>query len=452
MNITREQLSDLELRIKIVIEESDYQERVTKQLKDYQRKATVPGFRKGMAPMGLIQRMYKGAVVADEVQNVMSESLYKYISEEKLDIVGTPLANDELNGIPDFAKETSFTFSFDAALMPAINIDWSKIDVKLAQIKTTAKDTDKQIDYITRQNGKFETPETIGENDYIYGKVVELDKKGEVVEGGVSTFISFELPTVKDEEIRNSFVGKKAEEKVVFNAGKAFNAADIEKNFRIEATAAKKFKADVELTISGCSRITPHELNEELFNLVFPGQEIKTEDAFRKAVAKDINKANDEQCEILYVNQVRKALLDNFDATMPEAFLKRWILSRSDDKDLTAEKLDAEWNEKYLPSLKWEFLDGALNKIQSIEPTYDEILEYVKGIIAKNAHAEEGESAEDLNKRIEEAAKTIANDKNNSQQISDKIYVQKTAKLFRDQLKPEVEKISAKEFEERCKA
>ncbi|KWW28991.1 MAG: trigger factor [bacterium P3] len=452
MNITSEKLGNLDLRIKMEIVEDDYKERVARQLKEYQHKATVPGFRKGMAPMGLIQRMYKSSVVADEVQNLLGERLYKYIDDEKLELLGSPLSNDEMTPQPDFAHETSFVFYFDAALMPAVNIAWDKVDVKLAQVKVTAKDAEKQVDYLTRQYGKFESPETVEAGDYIYGKAVELDKQGQVKEGGVQSFVSFELPSVKDEEIRNSFVGKKAEEKVTFNVAKAFSTADVERMFRLDTAAAKKLKGDMELTISGCSRITPHALDEELFERVFPGEGVKTEEQFRKAVGRQIEQANAEQCEILFVNQVRKALLEQFDAELPEAFLKRWILSRSKDEKLTAEQLDADWAEKYLPGMKWELIDGALNKIERIDPSHEEVVSRIKELIGRNAGREEGEDDAAYEKRIGEAAESIARDGNNSRQVVDQLYLHKTFELLKKQLKPEVEKISAKEFEERAKA
>ncbi len=451
MNITKENLGDLDLSIKVEIEENDYAENVKKTLKKYQQKANVPGFRPGKAPMAMIQRMYKTSVMADEVQNIMSEALYKYIDDEKLEILGSPLSNEEKTGAIDFDNQTSFTFFFDAALAPKVELAWDKVDVKLAQIKVPAKDVESQIDHITRQYGKFETPETIGENDYVYGKIVELDKNGEPKEGGVSTFSSFELSTIKDEAIRASFVGKKNEDKVVLNAAKAFSAETIENTLHIDAAAAKKFKSDVEVSISGCSRITPHEINEELFAQVFPGADIKDAAAFKKKVTEEINKANDEQCEILYVNQVRKALLDNFSAQLPEAFLKRWILSRG-GKDVTAQSIEDDWAEKYLPSLKWEIIDTELNKIQSIEPTHIEIVDEVKNILRSSMPMNEGEDEKAYNERLEQTAQTIAKDGKNMGQLVDKLYVRKTAKLFREKLNPEVEKISAKEFAERAKA
>ena len=452
MNITRENLGELDLCIKIEVAESDYAEKVTKQLKEYRQKATVPGFRKGMAPMGLIQRMYKSAIVAETVQDLLGESLYKYIDDEKLELLGSPLSNEEKNGTIDFAKGTDFTFYFDAALAPEINIDWTKVDTKLCSIKVPAKDVDSQIDTITKRYGKFESPDTLAEGDTVYGKAVELTKEGTEKEGGLNVFCSFDLSDMKDAELANPFIGKKAEDKVVFNPSKAFTASQLEKILRLDTAAAKKFKSDVEITISGASRITPAELNEEFFERIFPGEGIKSLDKFRKAIAAQIEKANDEQCHILFVNQVRKQLLENLDVPMPEAFLKRWILSRNEDKNITAETIEEQWADTYVPSLKWEMIDGALNKISSIDPTQNEIVDAIKDILRKTDGApQEGETPEQAEERLEQAARTIAQDRRNVQQIIDKLYVEKTFALFKEKLNPEVEKVSAKEFAERCK-
>ncbi len=451
MNITRENLSELDLLIKVEIVESDYAEEVKKQLKNYKNKASVPGFRKGMAPMGLIERMYKGAIVADSVQNLLASSLYKYLDDEKLDIIGSPLSNDEKTGTVDFENSKDFTFYFDAALMPKVDLAWDKVDAKLFQIKVNPKDIDKRVDDIAKRFGKFETPETVGENDYVYGKVEELDKDGNVKEGGVSTFASFQLESLKNhDEIFPLFEGKKAEDKIVFNAAKAFTASDIEINFRMDAAAAKKFKSDVQFTISGISRTTPHEVNDELFKKVFPKEEVKDLAAFRKLVGKDIEKQYNEQCEIFYVNEVHKQLLDNFTNEMPEAFLKRWILSRG-DKDVTAESIEEQWADKYVPSLKWEMVDSALNKIKVLEPTHKEIIDYIKGILRDGDTLHEGEDEKAQDARLEQAAQSIAKERQNVQNIIDRLYSHNSFLLYSEQLKPEAEKITIKEFGEKIK-
>ncbi len=451
MNITRENLDDLNLLLKVEIAENDYAERVTKQLKNYQKKATVPGFRKGMAPMGLIQRMYKSAVVADEVQAMLGESLYKYLDDEKLDILGSPLSNEEKTGKIDFENAKDFTFFFDAALAPKVDIAWDKVDAKLYQVKVNPKDIDKQIEDITRRYGKFETPEIIGEKDFVYGKVEELDKDGNVKEGGVSTFTSFDLGAVKNaDEIAPLFVGKKVEDQVVFNASKAFTSADIEKNLHLDNAVAKKFKADLRMTISGCSRITPHEVNEELFAQMFPNDQVKDVAAFRKLVSKEMEASYNEQAEIFFVNETHRQLIDNFNATMPEAFLKRWIASRG-EKDVTLESVEADWESKYLPSLKWEMVDGALNKIKTLEPTQNEIVDYVKDLLGKNEPKKDGEDDKARDERLEQSARTIAKDRQNVQQIIDRLYSKNSFELFKEQLKPEPEKVTIKEFSEKVK-
>ncbi len=449
MNISREKSGDLEQIIKVELSEADYKERVQKQLKSYRQKANIPGFRKGMAPMSLIERMYKAAVVGEEVESLLGESLYKYIEDEKLEILGGPLSNESKTGEIDFAKDKDFVFYYDVAEAPKVAVDWSKIDTKLCQIKITAKEVDAQVEELTKRHGKFETPEAIGEQDFVYGRLVELDKEGAVKEDGVKSFTSFELSTIKSDEIRQSFLGKKVNEEVVFNVGKAFSVADIERYFHMDADTAKKFKSDVQMTVSGCSHITPHEVNEELFALAFPTETFKDEAAFRKHLQKEMEKNNDEQCQYLYVAQVRKALMEQFDAPLPVAFLKRWLLTRG-VKDVTPESIESEWNDKYEPSIKWEILDGELNKIKVLNPTHNEIVDYIKEILTANNKPKEGESEEESAASIEQTAQSIAADSNSSRQIADRLYTNKCFELFKEQLKPETEKVSMKEFSVRA--
>lgn len=450
MNITREKLSDLELCIKVDIEENDYIENVNKQLKEYQHKATIPGFRKGMAPKGLIERMYKPAIVGDAVQNTLNTSLFKYIDDEKLHILGMPMSNDEKTGEVDFAKGTSFSFYFDVAIAPEFTIEWDKVAVKYNQIKVTAKDVDTELNNVVNRYGKFETPEAVAAGDIMYGKLVELDKAGAHKEGGIETFVSLNLLNLKDAELMPLFEGKKAEDKIVFNLAKAFPTADIERALHIDTAAAKKFKADVELTLSGISRIIPHEINDELFQMVFPGQTVKDEAAFRKLLQKEIEKANNEQSDYLFVNQVRKALLDQFSAPLPENFLKRWFASRG-DKNMTPEKIEADWNDKYVPSLKWELIESKLEEISPVEPTNNQIVDYIKDILRRNDRPVEGETKEQTEDRLEKAARSIAAERQNLGQVIDRIYADNLSKLFKEQVKPEVEKVSAKDFAERAK-
>lgn len=447
MNITREKVSELEQIIKIEVAENDYAERVQKQLKTYRQKATIPGFRKGMAPLSLIEHMYKSAVVGEEVENLLGESLYKYIENEKLDILGGPLNNEEKTGVIDFAKNKDFVFYYDVAEAPKLKIDWNKIDTKVYQIKVSAKDVKEQVEEISRRYGKFETPEVAGKGDYVYGRAVELDKSGAEKEGGIQAFTSFDLNGMKDEEQCKLFLGKKNEEKVVFTPSKAFSTSDLQHHFHIDEAAAKKFKSNVEFTISGISHITPHAVDDELFKTVFPDEDIKDEAAFKKRLQKEMEASNEEQSHILYVNTLRKELLNQFNSPLPEVFLKRWILSRG-AKDVTADIIDNEWTEKYVPSIKYEIIDAELSKIKPLNPTRDQITSYIKDILLKKDRGQEGEDEEAKAARIEQLAQSIASDPNNTRQIINRLYVENTYEVLKGQLNPEVEKVSYKEFGE----
>lgn len=450
MNITRENVSDLELLIKVDINEADYSENVTKTLKEYRQKANIPGFRKGMAPMGLINRQYKGAVVADTVQNTLNDALYKYITDEKLDLIGLPISNHEKTGTLDFDHQTDFTFYFDAALFPTMNIEWNKIDAKLYQVKVAAKDVDEQIEMSCRNYGKFEIPaEIANDSDAIYGRYVEL-VKGEKKEGENEKYLTFEVGKIKDEEIKQSLMGKKANDVIKLNVGKAFAAADIEQIFHLTPADAKKYKAEIELTISSLAHITPHEVNQELYDKMYPGAGITTAEQFKKAIKKDIEESYARQCDIMYVNDVEKWLLDNFNTELPTNFLQRYIADRG-EKDQTLEEVVNNWETKYLPSIKVEILEENLGKEGNITPSHADVVKEVSNILKQRDAKKDDESDEDFEKRISEMAETIAKDRQNVEQIYGRLRGEMMFKLFSEKAKPAAEKISIKEFVEKAR-
>ncbi|MCR4660138.1 MAG: hypothetical protein K5650_07570 [Bacteroidales bacterium] len=444
MNITREKLNDLDLSIKVEIEENDYNEAVTKSLKRMQQNAVEPGFRKGKAPMALISRKYRSSIVADEVQRLLSDSIFKYVKDENLDIFGYPITNDEKTPVVDFDNQTTFTFFLDAALKPSVTVAWDKVDAKLPKIKVSKKEIDENVANITRRHGNFETPDTICEGALVYGKAEELDKKCEVKEGGLSTYAMFQLEDIKDEEIRNSLIGKSATDTLTIDTPKAFDNKTLVEKFRMTPEQAKAFKAPIRFTCSSCSRITPAEINEELFEKAFPGRGLKTEKEFRKAISDQIAEFNSEQSRSHYTNKVYKTLVDNFDDPIPEQFLKRWICRTN---EIAADEVEKTWNEKYLPSIKWELIQAELEKIKPLEPTQDDIVNYIKKVL-DNGPADSNETPEQHEQRITEAAKSIAKDRENVRQVVDRLYSDNLANLFIEQLKPEVEEMTPKQFNE----
>lgn len=450
MNITRENVSDLELLIKVDINESDYSEKVTKTLKDYRQKANIPGFRKGTAPMGLINKHYKPAVMADTVQDTLNEALYKYITDEKLDLIGLPISNNEKTGTPDFEHQTDFTFYFDAALFPKMDIQWDKIDAKLYQVKVAAKDVDEQVESVCRNYGKFEVPaEITDDSDAIYGHYVELEK-GQKPEDAKEKYLTFEVGKVKDEEIKKSLMGKKANDVLTINVAKAFASADIEQIFHLPTAEAKKYKADIELTISSLAHITPHEVNQELFDKMYPGAGITTADQFKKNLKKDIEESYARQCDIMYVNDVEKWLIDNFSTELPTDFLQRYIASRG-EKGTSLDEVKANWETMYLPSIKVEILEENLGKEGNITPSHADVIDEVAKIMKQRDAKNADETDEAYEKRILDMAETIAKDRQNVEQIYGRLRGEMMFTLFNEKARPATEKITIKEFVEKAR-
>ena len=294
------------------------------------------------------------------------------------------------------------------------------------------------------RHGKFETPAVVSEGDFIYGLAEELDAEGAIKEGGVKTFLSFKLSDLNDEATRKSFVGKKIEDKVVFNAAKAFDAKEREKRLRLTAEVAKDFCSDMQFTISGCSRIVPHELNKEFFDAVLPDGHIEDVEGLRAAMLDSLSHDNEDRVCNFFISRVSKDLIDQSNISLPEAFLKRWLLSRG-EKDLTPENIDSEWAEKYAPAIKREMLGAALNRIKPLAATKEQIVAYINDAFDKTDKQQEGESEAERAARRQNLVDAYSEGENSSD-IRDRLYAYHMYDLMKEQLHPEVVEVNTVEF------
>lgn len=213
MKISKTSIDDLNVLIRITIEKQDYESTVNEKLKDYKKKANMPGFRKGMVPANLIRRMYGKAVMAEEVNQILGRELTKYISDEKLNILGEPLpSKDEPLNI-DFDKDEEFEFAFDLGLSPEITIDIEKIGkIPFYEISLEEELIDSQIQGYTNRFGMNEPAEQVGENETVIGDFIQLDDKGNIIEEGISAKdVQISVQLVKDDKIKKQFMGQKSE-------------------------------------------------------------------------------------------------------------------------------------------------------------------------------------------------------------------------------------------------
>ena len=444
MNITRENTGDLTATLKVEVNENDYREKVQVVLKDYRKKANIPGFRAGKVPAGIINKMYGRAVVADEVNKVLSESLQKYIEENKLNVIGQPLPNTEKSEMVDFDNKKEFEFFFDIGLYPEVNLELNEeISVDYHNIKVDKKAIDIYVDDIKKRNGVTINPEESEIGDILKGELVQLDSEGKIIEESVKKESSISIDLLKDNKIQKEFIKLKKESKVIFNPLKATdNEAETANMLGISKDEKEKMDADYEFTVSEITRIEPAELNEELYKKVFPQEEIKDEDAMRKQIKKMAEISFVPESDKFFMSNAIEKLIEITDISFPNEFVKRWLLESNTDK-ITKEQIDTQYD-SYEKSLKWQLIENKIITENKIKVEDQEIKDFIKNFLSSQMPMPQGDNKADehLNSIIE----SVMKNEEEMKKINDQLYDEKLGELFKSKLKLNKKKVTFEEF------
>ena len=381
MNITKTQIDDLNASIKIELSKEDYSEGVEIALKDYQRKVDVKGFRKGKAPMGIVKKMYGKALLADEINKVLGDTLSNYIKENDLQILGEPLPNE--TDQKEFSlDEEVFEFLYDIAISPEVNAKLSKREkVVYYSIKVDDEMIDKQIESICKNNAEMLSVDEIEGTEYLKGELVELDENGAVKEGGLANDdASMSLFYMKDDESLALFKGKKIGEEVKFNALKSFpNKTDFAAMLGVSKEEAEHSNENYCLVIKEIKRHVDAEVNEALFTKMY-GEEVKDIADFRTRIKSDIENQFKGHSDYRFtVDAKEKMVKKNEDVVLPEAFLKRWILATNEN--MKVEDLDRDF-EAYKDDFKWELIKVALVKEFDVKMELEDMQKEARNVAA----------------------------------------------------------------------
>lgn len=346
----------------MVIEPADYQEKVEKTLKDYRKKAQVPGFRPGQVPMGMIKRQYGTAVKVEEVNRLISEKLYGYIQENKIQMLGEPLPNQEKQKPQDFEKEGELEFVFDIAVAPEMTAELNEKDkLTYYDIKVDEKLVDDQVQMYCSQAGEFKEAEVFSGNDTITGEMRELDEKGNTKEGGLVNEAAMVMPAyIKDEEQRKLFDGAKKGNVVTFNPKKAYpdNDAEVAALLKVEKSQVKDLTSDFSYQINEIRHFQPAEVNQQLFDRVFGEGTVKDEKAFREKIAETIKPQLQGNSDYKFLIDLRAYMEKKVgEVAFPEALLKRVMLQNNKDKDADYVEKNFEGSIK---ELKWHLIKEQL--------------------------------------------------------------------------------------------
>ncbi|MBR3111680.1 MAG: trigger factor [Prevotella sp.] len=346
----------------MVIEPADYQEKVEKTLKDYRKKAQVPGFRPGQVPMGMIKRQYGTAAKVDEVNRLISEKLYGYIQENKIQMLGEPLPNQEKQKPQDFEKEGDLEFVFDIAVAPEMKAELSDKDkITYYDIKVDDKLVDDQVQMYASQAGEFQEVETFSGNDTLTGELRELDKEGNTKEGGLTNEAAMIMPAyIKEEKQRKLFDGAKKGDVITFNPKKAYpdNDAEVAALLKVQKDDVKDLDSDFSYQINVIRHFRPAEINQQLFDRVFGVDVVKDEKAFREKIAETIKPQLQANSDYKFLLDLR-AYMENKvgEVTFPEALLKRVMIQNNQDKGADYVEKNFEGSIK---ELKWHLIKEQL--------------------------------------------------------------------------------------------
>ena len=444
MNITRENIDDLNAVLKVKIEKTDYQEKVEKVLRDYRKKANIKGFRPGMVPIGMIRKMYGFAVKVDEINKAVSENIHKFITDEKIEILGDPLPKSDEQEKFDFEKQDEFNFSFDLGLAPVVEINLGKKNmVNLYDITIDEKMKSDFVANYTRRFGEFKNEEVSEDKDILKGKIEALDEEGNPkTEGIINEKATLAVDIIKDEEIKKEFIGKKENELSDFDIKKAFpNESEIAGLLGIKKEEAEAVEGKFRFTISEITRFHAAEINQELFNRVYGEGVVNSEEEFMKKIEDEISSSLKRESEFKLMQDIKKLILDITEFSLPEEFLKKWLLKVNENT--TAEQIEKEFD-SFRQDLKWQLIRNKVAKDNEMKISEEELQKEAENITRYQFRQYGLFYATD--EQIANYAKETLKREEDAKRIADKILEDKVLVQLKEVVKTEDKKITAEEF------
>ena len=385
MNINKEQIDELNITVSVEISKDDYTSKVSEILRDYRRKANMPGFRPGKVPEGLIRKMYGKAVLIDEINKIVSESVQNYIKEEQLHVLGDPMPQQSGDDL-DWEIGNDFSFNFEMGLAPEIEVNLTKED-QLAKYQIIVDDeiVKKDIESYSTRNGQFvETDAVVDFKEKLTGDIVQLDGEQQPLQNGLSAEeTSLLVSLIKNEEFKKPFENAKTGDEIVFNLSETFP-----NSWEIASILKKKDKDEVgdisaslfRFTVKSIQKFADAELNQDLFDKVFGEGAVAGLEEFENKVKENIASEYEEHSISKFSADAREYLLDKINPQLPEAFLRKWLLAVN--KEISEESFENEFP-MFLKNMKWELIVNDIAKKNELKVEEQEIIDFAKANIRR---------------------------------------------------------------------
>jgi len=443
LDITIDKPTTTEGKIKVKVLPSDYQPAVDEKVTDYRKKANLKGFRPGKVPASVIKKMYGKSILVEEINRVLSSSLNDYIRDEDLNIVGEPLPNEESIKNITWEENTEYEFVYDVGLYSDFEVNLSKVSgVTSYEVEMKDKEVDEFVLDLRKQNGESSNPETSEEGDSLYG-TLSNPADSEFNETGL-----IDIDKLPKRE-QKKFIGAKSEDAITFTIEKAFpKAPELAQFLGRTEKEVEGISGEYVFTVKNVNRSTPAEMNQEFFDKMMGEGTVTSEEEFIEKVKEQMGGQYTQQAQDFLRREVRDAVVDHVTIELPEAFLKRWIMT-TNEQEITEEQLDKEFD-LYLKDLKWNLITSQLAKTNEIKVEHEDVMEYTKNLIRAQFGGQGLSAMPQLEENLESFANNYLQGENgdNYMRVFNDVRSQRIMDMVMEQVKTKAKKVSVDKFRE----
>ena len=433
MNITKENIDDLNAVVTVNIEKEDYNDKVDKILVDYKKTANIPGFRKGHVPMGLVKKQYGKAVLVDEVNKLLQENLNKYLVEEKLDILGNPLPRMQEEF--DWDAE-NFSFEFELGLAPTFEIDLKGNAITQYDIVADDKMIDDQVENIRKQYGKLTSQDEVVADSEVTGVFINEERE-------IENNATFSIDKLEGKKNQDKFVGAKVGDTITLNTKKLFkNDHDLMNFLKVSHDEIHDLDIEVDFKINEINKRELAELNQELFDKLFGEGNVSSVEEVKAKIKEDAEKQFVQQSDQRLLNDVTEGLIENTKFDLPADFLKKWIQSAG-EQELTPEQAEEEYT-KSEKGLRYQLIQDRLIKDNDVQVQFEDLKEFSKQMI-KVQMAQFGQM-NPTDQELEDIAARILGNQDEVRRLTDQLLSQKLLELFKEKANLKKKEVTYENF------
>lgn len=437
MNISLEKSTPVNARLVVSIAEADYKPQVDKNLKDYRKRANIKGFRPGMVPMQLVQKMFGKSIMIEEINQMLGKAVQEYIRENNLSIVGEPMPAKEEEDIINWDNQKDFDFAYNLGLAGEFTVDFDKIPaVKTYDIQAGEKELNDTLENIMKNGGEQIHADSVEDGDMIFGTFTQ---------GEWSEKSAIPMKAIKD-EAKATFIGATKDATLTFDLQDTF--VD-EKSIELATGNKTGLVGEVSFLIEDITRTGAAEMNQAFFDKILGEGKVASEEEFRAEVSEIIKSNYQRESEYLLKIDAEKALLDNVSIELPEEFLKNWLVEINQGK-FTPEQIEADF-ENVKKDLRWTLIKNEIATKNDIKVEYDEVLAKTKDMIRGQFGMMGGGAGNDMDEMIDRIATGYLTDKNkqdNFRKMFDEVFTAKISDAIIANMKVETKTIDVEEFKQ----